>query len=100
MEVLLLGFDPSLSRRDPREVCLAFEALFLEKLLQAMDQTVQRAGLFPDTTAGKIYRSLWYQALAYEIARGGGLGLAQRLLARLSSAKVSPGAADIKNGRE
>jgi len=100
MEVLLLGFHPSLRREDPKEVCQAFEALFLEKLLQAMDGTVQRSGLFPDTTASRIYRSLWYQALAYEMARGGGIGLAERLLKELPPAKVFPPAADNGNGRE
>ena len=100
MEVLLIGFEPYLFRKDPKEVCQAFEALFLERLLQAMDRTVGRSGLFPETTASRIYRSLWYQALAYEMVRAGGLGLSERLLKELRGAKVFPHNADGENGRD
>lgn len=95
-----MGFEPYLRKEDLRGVCRAFEALFLERLLQAMDGTVQRSWLFPESTASRIYRSLWYQALAYEVARGGGLGLADRLLEELSQAKVSPPVADKADGRK
>ena len=96
MEVLFPPHPvPSLSPepRNLEEACREFEALLLERLFEAMDRTVDRSGLFGRSHAQALYRSLWYQALAREIARSGGLGLAERLMEHFG-AKVFEGSAD------
>lgn len=85
MEVLLLGLRPGMASKDPKEVFRAFEALFIERLLLAMDRTVGRSGLFGEGLESELYRKLLYQALAHELSRAGGLGLAERLYRELQS---------------
>jgi len=77
----------ALARKDPRralrEACRDFEAIFLETLLRDLDRTVMRSGLFPETLETRIYRDLYYQAVARELS-GKGLGLSEILYRRLS----------------
>ncbi|RLA98626.1 MAG: hypothetical protein DRG32_00970 [Deltaproteobacteria bacterium] len=74
--------------RDEREACAQFEALLIQKLLEAMDRTVPRSTLFPRKRAEEFYRLMWYEAVAEEVAKEGGVGLGERLLQYLQGAKV------------
>lgn len=85
MEVLLLGLRPGIGSKDPKEVFRAFEALFIERLLLAMDRTVERSGFLGGGLQSELYRNLLYQALAHELSRAGGLGLAERFYRELQS---------------
>lgn len=88
--------------RTLKEACRQFEAFFLQKLLEAMDRTVERSELWPRSRAEEFYRGMWYQALALEMAKAGGLGLGEKLLERLQGrAKVFEDVADrIRNPAE
>ena len=96
MEILLMGLNPYLSRKDPEGVAKAFEALFLEMLLRRMNKTVLRSNLFPQRTETKIYQDLFSQVLALELSKSGRLGLSERLLEALKRPKVQTKNADEK----
>jgi len=49
--------------RDEREACAQFEALLIQKLLEAMDRTVPRSTLFPRKRAEEFYRERLLQYL-------------------------------------
>jgi Rod binding domain-containing protein len=98
MEILLLGLNPYLSRKDPEGVAKAFEALFLETLLRGMNKTILRSNLFPQRTETKIYQDLFSQVLALELSKSGGLGLSQKLLEALKGTKVPAKNADKNKG--
>ncbi len=95
----------SLARVRPREalkkVCQEFEALFLHQILKGLDRTIFRSGFFPENLETKIYRDLFYQELAREMA-GQGLGLAEKLYQKLSQGlppeKFMPGGKDAEKG--
>jgi len=86
MELVLLPAQIPFGGDRPRalkEACQQFEAFFLQKLLEAMDRTVERSGLWHRRRAEEFYRGMWYQALALEMAQVGGLGLGEKLLEEL-----------------
>ncbi|MBD3246383.1 MAG: hypothetical protein GF333_05165 [Candidatus Omnitrophica bacterium] len=58
-----------------QEACKDFESFFLYYLLKEMDKSVDRErGLIGDTRSMQIYREMWYEQLAEQIAeRGMGL---------------------------
>jgi Rod binding domain-containing protein len=55
-----------------------FESVLLHKLLEAMDRTVPRSGLFDSGISGQVRGMFWYY-LAEELSSQGGLGLWRQL---------------------
>ena len=73
----------SLSKRDPRaaelRVAQEFEALVLGEMLKAGNKPMMGENFLDGGSAGRMAREQLYSQLALEAARGGGLGLADRL---------------------
>lgn len=59
-----------------------FESVLLHKLLEAMDRTVERSGLF-ESGASEQIRGMFRHYLAQELASQGGLGLWKQLHGQL-----------------
>jgi len=66
------------------EAAAAFEALFLQHMIQTMRKTVPKGGLIELGFAGETYMSMLDQALAEEMAKAGGIGLGRLLIDQLS----------------
>lgn len=68
-----------------RSACAGMESLFLNHLLQEMQATVPKSGLLGSGTATSLYTDMLHQHLSRELAEGGGIGLADILMAQLTS---------------
>lgn len=66
------------SREAVREVAEQFESLFVQTLLKRMRATLPEGGMF-DGPGMDQYQSLFDQQLAADVARGQGMGLADRV---------------------
>lgn len=66
------------------EAAASFEALLLYQMLQAMRKTVPKGGLIDTGFAGETYLGMLDDALAQEMAKAGGIGLAKILLDQLA----------------
>ncbi|HUU70861.1 MAG TPA: rod-binding protein [Planctomycetota bacterium] len=67
------------ARRTPRDVALKFEALLVNQMFNAMQNTVEKSGLLDGGSAEDTYREMLNQALSDELGRRGGLGLAEHI---------------------
>jgi flagellar protein FlgJ len=67
------------ARATPAEVAEKFESLLLTQMFNAMQSTVERSGLLDGGSAEETYREMLNQALSDEMARRGGLGLAEQI---------------------
>ncbi|WP_273038836.1 rod-binding protein [Tepidanaerobacter syntrophicus] len=76
--------DKKSDDEDLREVCQQFESIFLNYLLKSMRDTVPDGGMFKKGIAFDIVQSMHDSALSEEIAKSGGIGLAEQLYAQLS----------------
>lgn len=72
------------------EVCKEFESIFLNMMLQQMRKTVPDGGLVEKSYARDLYESLQDEEVAKEMAKGGGIGLAQELYKQLSRTGRNP----------
>lgn len=70
-------------RKNLRKAAEQFEALFLQQVMKSMREATPRAGLI-DNSDIRFYESLYDQQLSQHLA-GQGLGLAEQLVAQLSS---------------
>ena len=70
-------------RHTPREVALQFESLLASQMFNAMQSTVEKSGLLDGGSAEETYREMLNQALSDELARRGGLGLAEQIVQRI-----------------
>jgi len=61
-----------------RAVAEKFEALFIDQMLQAMRKATYRSDLF-NSDSLKTYESMFDKEIAEELARAGGVGLANAL---------------------
>lgn len=61
-----------------RAVAEKFEALFIDQMLQAMRKATYRSELF-DSDSLKTYESMFDKEISEELARAGGVGLADAL---------------------
>ena len=71
-----------------RKACKDFESLFIAQLLKTMRSSIEKSGLFEEDMGSEIYQSMFDLEVSNKIADGGGFGLADMLLAKLS-AKLS-----------
>lgn len=67
-----------------KEAAAAFEAFFLQQILQTMRKTVPKGGLIDLGFAGETYTGMLDEALADEMAKAGGIGLGKLLIDQLS----------------
>lgn len=72
------------SKEELKKVCQEFEAIFLNQLLKSMRDTVPDSGFFHKGVSFNIIQSMHDEALADEISKSGGIGLAQQLYDQLS----------------
>ena len=70
-------------RQNPRAVALQFESLLVSQMFNAMQSTVEKSGLMDGGSAEEMYREMLNQALSDELARRGGLGLAEQIVKRI-----------------
>ncbi|MBO1224225.1 MAG: rod-binding protein [Candidatus Scalindua sediminis] len=61
-----------------------FEAIFINMLIKSMWKTIPESGLFEENSATNIYEGIIQSALSEEIARSGGLGMAEMLYQQIS----------------
>lgn len=66
------------------EAVASFEAFFIHHLVRSMRKTVPKGGLIDLGFAGETYEDMLDEALAQEMAKAGGIGLAKILLDQLS----------------
>ncbi|MEM8548603.1 MAG: flagellar assembly peptidoglycan hydrolase FlgJ [Pseudomonadota bacterium] len=85
--------DGARSGKALREVATQFEALFVQQMLKSMRDASFGDPLFPDTGANKMYRDLFDQQIATDLAQGPGIGLADMLVRQLGGEPSSARAA-------
>ncbi len=69
------------------EAARAFESVFLQLLLQGMRRTVPEGGLLPKGFAADTYESMHDQYLSEEMAKAGGIGLAELIVEQLTASR-------------
>jgi len=68
-----------------RRAAEEFEAFFVQQMLTIMRQTVPEGGFIEKDHAHEIFEGMLDEALSGEVARAGGIGLADMLVAQLSA---------------
>ena len=68
-----------------RKVCEDFESYFVNYMFKEMRKTVPKFDLTEETNAKKIYDSMMYESLSKNIARAGGIGIADLLYENLKT---------------
>jgi flagellar protein FlgJ len=66
-----------------KKACADFESLFLNYLLKSMRSSVSEGGIIDQSEESKIFKSMFDENLAKEIAASGGLGLGDILFEKL-----------------
>ena len=77
------GLDKDVREARLRRACLEFESLFIAHMLKAMRKTVSEGGLIGESNEGKIFKSMFDEKLALEIAQSGGIGLGEMLFEQI-----------------
>lgn len=79
------------SRVDPTIVKAAegMEAMFIDQLMQVMRQTVPKQDMDLNSPAGQIYQSMLDSEYAQKAAHGGGVGLADLIIAYLDPGRYN-----------
>jgi len=70
----------SVYARKAREAAKDFEAYFVSMMLREMRKTVPKSGLLDSGISEEIYRDMFDQAVAQQLASSGSIGLAKLLL--------------------
>jgi len=76
------------TRQGLREAASEFESLFINQMLKSMRDTITKSDLFHGGNAEEIYTSMLDTELSKNMARSGGIGLADMLLRQLSNGTV------------
>ncbi|MDD2420659.1 MAG: rod-binding protein [Heliobacteriaceae bacterium] len=71
-------------RRQLKERCQDFEAMFIYELLKGLRQTVPRSGLVPEMPGRSVWETMLDQAYSQQLAKQEDLGLAKTLYQELS----------------
>jgi len=74
-------------KTSPADVAAKFESLLMMQMFNAMQNTVEKSGLLDGGSAEEMYREMLNQALSDELARRGGLGLAEQIARRIDAYK-------------
>lgn len=78
------------SREDLRRTAVDFEATFLAQMLQPMFAGLQTDGPFGGGHAEATWRGFLVDAMARQVAQGGGIGLADQVQRELLSLQTVP----------
>ncbi len=70
-------------QKDLKEVARDFEAVFINYLLKTMRRGVIKSDIFGNVRGEEIYRALMDERLSEEIAKAGGIGLAEMIIKEL-----------------
>lgn len=82
--------DKNLSQTDKlKKVSQEFESIFLGYMLKQMRKTVPEDPLFGNSTAKDIFYEMYDDAVARELSKAGGIGLASLLYKQLSQIAIS-----------
>ncbi|RMF08077.1 MAG: hypothetical protein D6763_10845 [Alphaproteobacteria bacterium] len=83
------GLDPVRARDDraARQAAESFEAVFLAQMLQHMTNNVGNEALFASSHSESIYRSMLNDQYAEEIAKRGGIGIADAVYREILKAQ-------------
>jgi Rod binding domain-containing protein len=89
----LSGVSPGSARREAprtedealRRLSEEFETVFIGELLKEMRNTSLESGLLGNSRAGRIYREMFDDTLAGEMAGSGGLGIGKMVYDELKS---------------
>ncbi len=68
-----------------KEVCQDFESVFINLMLQSMRATVPKSDLFGRSRGREIFESLLDQETSKNMAKAGGIGLADLVYKQLSN---------------
>jgi len=79
----LMGSHKDVREARLKRACLEFESLFIAHMLKAMRKTVSEGGLIRKSNEGKIFKSMFDEKLALEIAQSGGIGLGELLFEQI-----------------
>jgi flagellar protein FlgJ len=71
-----------------KEVCQDFEAVFLNLMLQSMRATVPKSELLGRSMGKDIFESLLDQETSKNMAKAGGIGLADMMFKQLSNERA------------
>ncbi len=71
-----------------KAVAEKFEALFLGYLIKQMWASIGEKGLFGDSPGGHVYEGMITTMLSDHIAKQGGIGMADNLVARFEAARA------------
>ena len=71
--------QPSTAGRNAKQIGQDFEALFVTQMLELMSQGVETPEVMGGGSAEGIYRSMMNEKIANEIAKSGGLGVAEAI---------------------
>ena len=74
----------TLNRTQSRNACADFEALLLQQILEAARKNTLKGGLFDDSFATDMFKSMRNEEMAKGIAHSGGIGLGEALYRHLS----------------
>jgi len=85
-----------LAKASPRRIAAEFESILLTQMLNTMQSTVEKSGLLDGGPAEESYREMLNQAVAAEIARRGGLGLAEQIAHQIRSKATAPAKTDLQ----
>lgn len=77
--------DRNWAGRKLKDACIEFESLFLSHLLRSMKRTVPEGSHAGKSPGSKIITSMCDTGLAMELARGGGIGLAEIIYQQLAT---------------
>lgn len=83
------GNAPGASNAALKKVCVEFESLFLSYMLKSFRASAAEMGPEEKSHGRQIYTAMLDEKLADQLALGGGIGLANKLLNDLQSKKVS-----------
>ena len=74
-----------------RETATNFEAMFLGQMLQPMFQGIETNGMFGGGHAEKVWRGLLVDEMGKEIAKSGGIGIADAVMRQMISMQEASG---------
>lgn len=72
------------SLEDVKKASAMMEGFFLSMLFKEMQKTVPKGGLLDGGFAEEVFRSMMYDQLGEEAAKGGGLGLGKMVMEQLA----------------
>ncbi len=76
-----------MSDKEIREIATDFESLFVRQLLKEMRKTIPKDGFLDYSNATEMYMEMGDDALADEVAKQGGLGIADLVFEQLKDAR-------------